>query len=190
MTHSFVCVCMWVSACTSDKELDPFTDALAANGAGLEGRATLHAGGVAALKHELDMVVDADGASDALLHLPVTWLQLLQQVVLLRALRVWTAVYLRLVYKWKRDHVVRLRFNPNHRLMSNTWSLETCKMYSNAQCVLPCRIFLVMVTWHLMHFFILWAHSKRNRDWKRPCEYVHACLGLPLYMLFIEPYLH
>lgn len=83
----------------SDEELDPFADALAANWAGLEGGATLHAGGVATLKHKLDVVIDTDGASDALLHLPVTRLQLLQQVVLFRALRVWTAVYLRLVYK-------------------------------------------------------------------------------------------
>lgn len=77
----------------SDKKLDPFADALAAYGAGLEGGAALHAGGVATLKHKLDVVVDADGASDALLHLPVA----LQQVVLLRALRIWTAVYLCLV---------------------------------------------------------------------------------------------
>lgn len=60
-----------MSVHTSDIELDPLADALAAYGAGLEGGAALHAGGVAALKHELDVVVDANGASDALLHLPV-----------------------------------------------------------------------------------------------------------------------
>lgn len=90
---------------TSDEELDPFADALAANGAGLEGGAALHAGGVAALKHKLDMVVDADGASDALFHLPVARLQLLQQVVLFRALRVRAAVDLRLVCEGTRDRL-------------------------------------------------------------------------------------
>lgn len=55
----------------SNEELDPLSDALPAYGTGFESGAALHAGGVAALKHELDLVVDADGASDALLHLPV-----------------------------------------------------------------------------------------------------------------------
>lgn len=60
-----------MSSHTSDIKLDPLADALAAYGAGLEGGAALHAGGMAALKHKLDVVVDADGTSDTLLHLPV-----------------------------------------------------------------------------------------------------------------------
>lgn len=72
-----------MSVHTSDKKLDPLADALAAYGAGLEGGAALHAGGMAALKHELNVVVDADRASDTLLHLPIARLQLLQQLVLL-----------------------------------------------------------------------------------------------------------
>lgn len=67
----------------SDKQLDPLADGLPADGAGLERGAAIDAGGVSALEDQLDVVVDADGAGDALLHLAVARLQLLQQVVLL-----------------------------------------------------------------------------------------------------------
>lgn len=52
---------------------------------------------MSALEDQLDVVVDADGAGDALLHLPVAGLQLLQQVVLLGVLRPGAAVHLCLV---------------------------------------------------------------------------------------------
>ncbi len=81
----------------SDEQLDPLADGLPADGAGFERGAAVDAGGVAALEHQLDVVVDADGAGDALLHLSVTRLQLLQQVVLLRVLRAGAALHLRLV---------------------------------------------------------------------------------------------
>lgn len=67
----------------SDKELNALADGLSADGTGLEGRAALYAGGVPALEHQFDVVVDADGAGDSLLHLTVPRLQLLQEVVLL-----------------------------------------------------------------------------------------------------------
>lgn len=70
-------------ASASHEQLDPLADGLSADGAGLERGAAVDAGGVSALEHQLDVVVDADGAGDALLHLSVAGLQLLQQVVLL-----------------------------------------------------------------------------------------------------------
>lgn len=70
---------LWVSY----KQLNPLADGLSADGAGLERGAALDAGGVSALEDQFDVVVDADGAGDSLLHLPVSRLQLLQQVVLL-----------------------------------------------------------------------------------------------------------
>lgn len=57
---------------------------------------------MATLEYKADVAVDADGAGDALLHLAVAGLQLLQQVVLLGALRAGTEVHLRLVWKKKR----------------------------------------------------------------------------------------
>lgn len=81
----------------SDEQLDALADSLAADGAGLERRAAVDAGGVSALEDQLDVVVDADGAGNSLLHLPVARLQLLQQVVLLRVLRAGAAVHLCLV---------------------------------------------------------------------------------------------
>lgn len=83
---------------SSDKQLDPLADGLSADGAGFERGAAVDAGGVAALEHQLDVVIDADGARDALLHLPVARLQLLQQVVLLWVLRAGAALHLRLVW--------------------------------------------------------------------------------------------
>lgn len=70
---------LWVSY----KQLNPLADGLSADGAGLERGAALDAGGVSTLEDQFDVVVDADGAGDSLLHLPVSRLQLLQQVVLL-----------------------------------------------------------------------------------------------------------
>lgn len=55
----------------SDEQLDALADGLPADGAGLERRAAVDAGGVSALEDQLDVVVDADGAGDPLLHLPV-----------------------------------------------------------------------------------------------------------------------
>lgn len=55
----------------SDEQLDALADGLPADGAGLESRAAVDAGGVSALEDQLDVVVDADGAGDPLLHLPV-----------------------------------------------------------------------------------------------------------------------
>lgn len=81
----------------SYEQLNPLADGLPADGAGLERGAALDAGGVSALEDQFDVVVDADGAGDPLLHLTVSRLQLLQQVVLLRVLRAWAAVHLRLV---------------------------------------------------------------------------------------------
>lgn len=81
----------------SDEQLDPLADGLAADGAGLERGAAVDAGGVSALEDQLDLVVDADGAGDSLLHLPEAGLELLQQVVLLRVLRARAAVHLCLV---------------------------------------------------------------------------------------------
>lgn len=52
---------------------------------------------MSALEDQLDVVVDADGAGDPLLHLPVARLQLLQQVVLLRVLGAGAAFHLCLV---------------------------------------------------------------------------------------------
>lgn len=84
-------------ACGLDKELYTLANGLSANGTGLECRTALYAGGVSTLKHQLDVVVDADGAGDALLHLSVSRLQLLQKVVLLRVLCPGTAVHLCLI---------------------------------------------------------------------------------------------
>lgn len=81
----------------SYKQLNPLADGLSADGAGLQRGAALNAGGVSALEDQFDVVVDADGAGDALLHLPVTRLQLLQQVVPLRVLRAGAAVHFCLV---------------------------------------------------------------------------------------------
>lgn len=52
---------------------------------------------MSALEDQLDVVVDADGAGDSLLHLAVARLQLLQQVVLLRVLGAGAAVHFCLV---------------------------------------------------------------------------------------------
>ena len=62
---------------SSDEQLDALADGLPADGARLECGAAVDAGGVATLEHQLDLVVDADGAGDALLHLTVAGLQLL-----------------------------------------------------------------------------------------------------------------
>lgn len=54
-----------------DEDLDAVADGLAADGAGAESSAAGCAGAVAALEHEADVAVDADGAGDTLFHLPV-----------------------------------------------------------------------------------------------------------------------
>lgn len=82
---------------SSDKQLDPLTDRLPADRAGLQCGAAVDAGGVPALEDQLDVVVDADGTGHPLLHLPVARLQLFEQVVLLRVLGAGAAVHLRLV---------------------------------------------------------------------------------------------
>lgn len=61
----------------SYEQLNPLADGLSADGAGLQRGAALNAGGVTALEDQFDVVVDADGAGDSLLHLPVARLQLL-----------------------------------------------------------------------------------------------------------------
>lgn len=81
----------------SYEQLNPLANGLPADGAGLERGAALDAGGVSALEDQFDVVVDADGTGDPLLHLPVSRLQLLQEVVLLRVLRAGAAVHLCLV---------------------------------------------------------------------------------------------
>lgn len=63
---------------SSDKELDPLADGLSADRAGLERGTAVDAGGVSTLEDQLDVVVNADGAGDPLLHLPVARLQLFQ----------------------------------------------------------------------------------------------------------------
>lgn len=88
------------TAWSSDEQLDPLPDGLPADGAGLERGAAVDAGGVSALEDQLDVVVDADGAGDALLHLSVAGLQLLQQVVLLGILCARAAVHLGLVLSY------------------------------------------------------------------------------------------
>lgn len=67
----FIFIYVYINIYASDEELDPFADGLPADGAGFESGTAVDAGGVAALEHQLDLVVDADGAGDALLHLPV-----------------------------------------------------------------------------------------------------------------------
>lgn len=89
--------------------MDALPDGLAADGAGLERGAAVDAGGMSALEHQLDVVVDADGAGDALLHLAVAGLQLLQQVVLLRVLGAGAAVHFCLVCGAKPPQRVSLR---------------------------------------------------------------------------------
>lgn len=81
----------------SDKQLDSLADGLPADGAGLERGAAVDAGGVSALEDQLDVVVDADGAGHALLHLTVARLKLLQQVVLIRVFGAGAAVNLSLI---------------------------------------------------------------------------------------------
>lgn len=76
---------------------------------------------MSALEDQLDVVVDADGAGDALLHLAVARLQLLQQVVLLRVLVAGAAVHLRLVCVINTDDVKAMRHRVNrliYRLLS------------------------------------------------------------------------
>lgn len=82
------------SEASSDKDLDPLPDGLAADGAHGEGGAAVWARAVATLEHQLDLVVDADGAGDPLLHLPVAALQLLHQLPLLRGLGAGAALHL------------------------------------------------------------------------------------------------
>lgn len=55
----------------SHEDLNAVTDGLAADGAGVKRSATRRARSMAALEHQADVAVDADGAGDALLHLPV-----------------------------------------------------------------------------------------------------------------------
>lgn len=105
----------------SDKQLDPLTDGLPADGAGFERGAAVDAGGVSALEDQLDVVVDADGAGDPLLHLAVARLQLLQQVVLLRVLGTGAAVHLRLVCG--RKPPARVIFSQVQRISCNLFSL-------------------------------------------------------------------
>lgn len=89
----------------SYEQLNALADGLSADGAGLQRGAALNAGGVAALEDQFDVVVDADGACDPLLHLPVARLQLLQQVVLLRVLRAGAAVHFCLVCEGQGESV-------------------------------------------------------------------------------------
>lgn len=48
---------------------------------------------------------------------------------------------------------------------TTTWLKKTHNVHHTDKkwWVLPCLIFLVIVTWHLMHFFIRWAHSVKTR---------------------------
>lgn len=85
------------SLCSLDKELDALANGLSADGTGLERRTALYARGMSTLEHQFNVVVDADRTGDALFHLSVSGLQLLQKVVLLRVLCPRTAVHFCLV---------------------------------------------------------------------------------------------
>lgn len=78
----------------SDEDLDPLPDGLPADGADVEGCAALGTGAVATLEDQLDLVVNADGAGDALLHLTVAALQLFHQLLLVCGLRARAALHL------------------------------------------------------------------------------------------------
>lgn len=56
---------------SSDEDLNPVPDSLPADGADSQGLAALKAGAMSALEDQFDLVVDADRAGDALLHLAV-----------------------------------------------------------------------------------------------------------------------
>lgn len=77
-----------------DKDLDPLPDSLPADGADSEGCAAVWARAMSTLEDQFDLVVDADGAGDALLHLPVAALQLLHQFPLICGFRARAALHL------------------------------------------------------------------------------------------------
>lgn len=76
---------------------------------------------MSALEDQFDVVVDADGAGDSLLHLPVTRLQLLQQVVLLRVLRAGAAVHFCLVCKGQGESTSDvIKTSPDYKLCNKS----------------------------------------------------------------------
>lgn len=71
----------------SNEDLDPFADSLSADGAHRQGGAALQARPVPALEDQFDLVVNTDGARDALFHLPVTVLEVLHKLLLVCGFR-------------------------------------------------------------------------------------------------------
>lgn len=67
----------------SNKDLNPFTDGLSADRADGQGRAALQARAVTALEDQLDVVIDTDGARDALFHLPVAVLEFFHELLVI-----------------------------------------------------------------------------------------------------------
>lgn len=77
-----------------DKDLNPLPDSLPADGAHSKSCAAVWARAMSALEDQFDLVIDANRAGDALLHLPVAVLQLLHQLPLICGLRAWAALHL------------------------------------------------------------------------------------------------
>lgn len=98
--------------CCLDKELDALSDGLSADGTGLKCSTALYTRCMSTLKHKFNVVVNADGTRDALLHLSVAGLQLLQKVVLLRVFCPGTGVHFCLV--WERNTEVRSLLSATH----------------------------------------------------------------------------
>lgn len=158
------------------EDLDAVADGLAADGAGAERRAARRARAVATLEHEADVAVDANRAGDALLHLPVAALQLLHQLPR-RASHGGCADHLRSVCGrgpgqgrgLGRRSCERTRTEREPRQGAGPWTAGRAAggcsgphlgaAGRGGRRAPPGRSFLLMTTWHLMHFFILRAHS-------------------------------
>lgn len=87
---------------------------------------------MSALEDQLDVVVDADGAGDPLLHLAVARLQLLQQVVLLRVLSARAAVHLRLVWGGRSLRVNFSQVKPVYCKLCSIVQDETALLFLSA----------------------------------------------------------
>lgn len=77
-----------------DEDLNPLPDRLPADGADSEGCAAVWARAMSTLEDQFDLVIDANGAGDALLHLSVAVLQLLHELSLICGFRAWAALHL------------------------------------------------------------------------------------------------
>lgn len=77
-----------------DKDLNPLPDSLPADGADSKGCTAVWARAMSTLEDQFDLVVDANGAGDALFHLPVAVLQLLHQLPLICGFRARAALHL------------------------------------------------------------------------------------------------